>query len=228
MGNHVSCIARDIPRTEYIRLIHSNGSARIYEKALSAGELMAEFPQHLVCDADFFYIGHKIPSLSPEDELKMGHKYFLLPEQSFPSVLSVVSLVSLISPPRPSSSVVHNMKSFNVGRPSVLSSRQIPFDIHKGVDGSLRIKVCAEFISKLIEDGRFNDTKFGFKTTSNNSQINDKYGLICNTPELQKDYVQLVTPRNQPWRPKLDTITERETVAGSSKRFKINRRQKSI
>ncbi|XP_057844597.2 uncharacterized protein LOC131054150 [Cryptomeria japonica] len=214
MGNHTSCVVPNPnPKHTSIQLLHSDGSMEILNRPILASVIMEDLPEHVVCHSDSFYIGQKIPALSPKEELKMGHKYFLLPKQSFQSVLSLVSLASFISPPKtviPSHGASNF--SFNTVRAPILKN---PFEIEKS-DGGLRIKVCSEFISKLIEDGRFSNKEREISAESDQG--------LCNTPQLQKDYAQLVTSRNQVWKPKLDTIQEKEKLVS---RFKINRSHKA-
>nr|DAD34033.1 TPA_asm: hypothetical protein HUJ06_004673 [Nelumbo nucifera] len=75
MGNHISCVQelQSEPPLETIKLIKSDGLVKIYHRPINVSELMLEFPRHLVCHSDSFYIGQKIPALSENDELKLGH-----------------------------------------------------------------------------------------------------------------------------------------------------------
>eukprot|EP01018_Ginkgo_biloba_P037651 Gb_11824 [translate_table: standard] len=212
MGNHLACIAvNPVNNMTTIKLVYGDGRIRIMQDPLVAGEVMLEHPHYFVCHADSFYIGQRIPALCAHDELKMGHTYILLPKKAFGSVLSASSLASLAA--SKTASPIHT--SLELGRPAssvikrspprILS--QAPFEIRKTVDGRVQVKVSVEFIAKILEDGSLPQSE-----TSHN-----RFSL-CNTPELQKDYGQLVKCRSQHWRPKLDTIRE---IEKGNKRFRF-------
>jgi hypothetical protein len=87
--------------------------------------------------------------------------------------------------------------------------------------GGRGIRVSAEFIRKLMEDRRLNIDERGH--TLGMDSVDGKPGL-CNTPELQKDYEQLVTTRGKCWKPKLETIKEKEKKGNFHRLiFKIKR-----
>ncbi|KAB1228333.1 hypothetical protein CJ030_MR6G010357 [Morella rubra] len=137
----------------------------------------------MVCHADSFFVGHRVPALGIDDELTSGQTYFVLPIDLFEAseyVISVSSLSALGSSPRNS--------PINFG--------DCPFDYIKGEDGRVSIKVVPEFITRLITKGQ----EIGSSSPSN--------GILCSTPELQKHYEQLVGSKEQVWSPKLETITE--------------------
>jgi hypothetical protein len=198
-------------KEETIQLVSSDGTLQIFHKSLTAAQIMEEFPQHLVCHSDSFYIGQKTPTLSANEQLKVGNKYFLLPQHFCQSPLSLLSLASLISPPPPpkappTSTARLSAPLRSIERASVFCQ---PFEIQKSdVGGGLRIRVCPEFISKLMEDARLNADECGQSVGGDSTD--DEPGRLCNTPELQKDYAQLVKCRGQCWRPKLETIKENE------------------
>ncbi|URD81534.1 Amidohydrolase family [Musa troglodytarum] len=148
-------------------------------------------PDRIVCHADSFYIGHPVPVLSIDDELLPGQAYFVLPIDKFSchDPLTAVSLASLSS---------------GRTKPSLAGNGESPFEYVKGEDGRLLIKVLPEFITKVItsvEDGQ---------------TCGSDGGTLCTTPELRKHYSQLVGPRDHPWSPKLETISEtrKRTSAG--------------
>ncbi|KAJ0102415.1 hypothetical protein Patl1_05627 [Pistacia atlantica] len=206
-GNPISCLQLqpDQSRLRTIKLIKSDGFVKIYDRPIHVSELMMEFPKHLVCRSDSFYIGQKIPALSESDQLQLGHKYFLLPKHCFQSVLSFVTIASLASPqPQPSS------------REKAASCQ--PFDIQKSPSGCARIRVCDEFISQLMEEGKIKEEE------EEEESLKNLKSKICTTVQLQKDYTRLVGCSRQ-WKPKLETIKEKEKRRLSS--FGIKRRKKS-
>lgn len=221
MGNHASCVTVGNSK-EAIQLVLSDGSVQILHKPLCAGQIMQGFPQHLVCHSHSFYIGQKTSALSPNGQLKLGNRYFLLPDHFFQSPLSLVSLSALISPPPPiapsipTARVSAPLRSF--GRAAVLCQ---PFEILNSDGGrGLRIRIHPEFISKLMEDRRLNVNEIGHSVGGESA---DDRRRLCNTPELQKDYSQLVKSRSQCWRPKLESIRENEKKVGRQIIKKIKR-----
>lgn len=208
-----------------IQLVHSDSTVQILHTPLRAAQIVQEFPQHLVCHSDSFYIGQKTPSLSSDEQLKVGNRYFLLPEHFFHSPLSLLSLASLILPPPtppkapPISTARLSAPLRSIERASVFCR---PFELQKiDVGGGLRIRVCPEFISKLMEDGRLNADQLGHSVAGDSAD--EELGRLCNTPELQKDYALLVRSRAQCWRPKLETIQEKEEMVGHKIFIKIRR-----
>jgi len=220
MGNHTSCMLLGNNR-ETIQLVRSDGSIRILPESVKASQFMQEFPQNSVCHSDSFYLGQKTPALSPDDQLKAGNIYFLLPDHFFQSPLSLVSLASLISPPPPTKVALSPAARASpalrsIGRASALCQ---PFEIQKSdVGGGLRIRVYPEFVTKLMEDGRVNVDEGKVPVPSDFADDE-----LCNTPELQKDYKQLVKSRGQCWKPKLESIREKEERVGHRIFMKIKR-----
>lgn len=222
MSNPVSCMHLQPEAPEgsgTIKLIKSDGIVKIYDRPIHVSELMLEFPKHRVCHSDSFYIGQKIPALSEDDELQLGHKYFLLPKHFFQSVLSFVTVASFASSqshPSPDSSSLMSRGSKNAFLKKAASCQ--PFDIQKTPSGCLRIRVSDEFIAQLMEEGKIKDEDGAAETSSGKPK-----SRVCTTPQLQKDYTQLVGSRQ--WKPKLETIKETEKKKLSS--FGMKRRKKS-
>ncbi|GMH07624.1 hypothetical protein Nepgr_009464 [Nepenthes gracilis] len=172
------------------KLILAEGTTRTLTGKKLAGEIMFEFPDCMVLHADSFFIGHRIPALAVEDELIMGHTYFVLPIDRLPtnSILSPSSLPALMNP----SSSPRALPMARTGDPS-------PFEYIRGTSSGVLIKVVPEFITRLLSDG---------EDLSRNSGSCSSSPLICSTPELRKQYQQLVRPKEQVWSPKLATISE--------------------
>ncbi|KAJ0973496.1 hypothetical protein J5N97_021455 [Dioscorea zingiberensis] len=111
-----------------IRVIGSDCRIRIYDRSVSVAELMQENPLHLVCRSDSFFIGQRVPTLSPAEHLQPGHSYLLLPATFFHSNLSFANLASsLVAPLR-------------------------PFDIRKTDSGSLQVRVSDEFLERMARE----------------------------------------------------------------------------
>eukprot|EP00268_Persea_americana_P055657 TRINITY_DN6489_c4_g1_i1.p1 TRINITY_DN6489_c4_g1~~TRINITY_DN6489_c4_g1_i1.p1 ORF type:complete len:268 (-),score=53.15 TRINITY_DN6489_c4_g1_i1:250-1053(-) len=211
MGNHITCIhhlPHPDPPLHTVKLIQPDGHVKIYDRPIAASQLILEFPKHLICHSDSFFIGQKIKALSETDELKLGHKYFLLPKHVFQSVLSFVTIASFATSP----SLNNSNKASFVKRAA--SCR--PFDILKTPSGTLQIRVSDEFISNLIEEGRMSEEE---------ESLNKSKGRVCTTPELEKDYTRLVgCRRSREWKPKLETIKEKEKKKHRS--FGMKRKEK--
>ncbi|KAL3369630.1 hypothetical protein AABB24_010132 [Solanum stoloniferum] len=173
-------------RSSMVNLIFHDGSKRVVTGKRLAGEIMFEFPDCMVCHADSFYIGNPIPSLNIDDKLKNGDTYFILPLDYFLScnVLSASTLATLGSNPR---------------RTPVNFKNPI-FQYVKAENGRVLIKVSQEFIIKLLTRG--NEDQENIITSPSDGKF------LCNTPELKKQYEQLVGTKGQIWSPKLETISE--------------------
>ncbi|XP_068661252.1 uncharacterized protein [Aristolochia californica] len=220
MGNHFSCVHQvsSDPSGRTVKLIKSDGLVKIYNRPVNAAELMLEFPKHLICHSDSFLIGKKIPALSEKDELKLGHKYFLLPKHFFQSVLSFVTIASFASAPSTSSLPNDAASSKKAFLKKAATCK--PFEVHKTPSGTLQIRVSDEFIAQLMEEGRLGEEE----EKSEGSDV--LKGKVCTTPQLQKDYTQLVGCRRSiQWKPKLETISEKERKRLGA--FGIKKRRKS-
>uniref|UniRef100_A0A7C9DZE6 DUF4228 domain-containing protein n=1 Tax=Opuntia streptacantha TaxID=393608 RepID=A0A7C9DZE6_OPUST len=205
-----------------IKLILCEGSTRVLKgrMKIKAGEIMFEFPDCVVCHADSFFLGRPIPVLGIHDKLVAGHSYFILPLDRLPSagggVLSATFLCSLASPPstcpsdRRKSPVVN---WFTSDLNSNGNNNERPLRYIKGKDGKVvMIKVDPEFLTKVITNN------YNGSSPCNNNNNNHNNSLICSTPELQKQYQQLVRAKDQGWSPKLETISEHK-VKFSPSRF---------
>ncbi|KAF5726610.1 hypothetical protein HS088_TW22G00290 [Tripterygium wilfordii] len=212
MSNDVACgqIQPEPPRS--IKLIDSNGEVKIYTRPIPASELMIQFPKHLVCHSDSFYIGQKIPALAESDLLQLGHNYFLLPTQFFQSVLSFVNIAAFAS-----AKTTPHLPFRNALMKKAATCR--PFDIQKSPSGCLRIRVTDEFISQLMEEGdAVENGEAGCEEETTKS------AGVCNSPQLKKEYKQLV--RYRQWKPTLETIRESKEKRKLSS-FGMKRRKKS-
>ncbi|GLJ50370.1 hypothetical protein SUGI_1073290 [Cryptomeria japonica] len=176
-----------------ISVIHSDGSVgALEEHGITASELMQRYPQRIVSHANSFYIGKKVPVLSSGEKLEGGQSYFLLPERMQGSILSAAWLASLAGGGSKAVSPLH-------GRCCVMSVET--FEIEKREDGRLQLKILPQFIQKLLENGKMN-------AQSSKDDCFSHSGL-CSTPQLQKDYQQMVKVRGQAWKPRLETIVEK-------------------
>ncbi|CAA6663529.1 unnamed protein product [Spirodela intermedia] len=78
MGNVVSpCLLPN--RRGTVKLVFWGGAVMVLPKSQPAGELLFEYPDHVICQADSFFIGRPVPALGLHDELIAGKTYFVVP-----------------------------------------------------------------------------------------------------------------------------------------------------
>uniref|UniRef100_A0A7C8ZD24 Uncharacterized protein n=1 Tax=Opuntia streptacantha TaxID=393608 RepID=A0A7C8ZD24_OPUST len=198
--------------TPKIKLILYEGSIRVLKgrSKMEAGEIMFEFPDCVVCHADSFFLGRPIPILGIHDELMASHSYFVIPLDTIPSsesggILSASSLSSLGSSPSSCPSIARQAPviKFCGDISSGNDTNKSPFEYVKDKEGrAVVIKVVPEFIMKVITSN-YSATTAGLYNCNNISN-----SPICSTPELQKEYEQLVKAKDQGWSPNLETIYE--------------------
>ncbi|XP_038972551.1 uncharacterized protein LOC103700165 [Phoenix dactylifera] len=166
-----------------VRLIGSDGRVQVYHRPVAAAELMKEYPRHLVCRSDSFFIGQKVPALAACEHLQPGQSYFLLPSHFFHSVLSFVTFASSFT---------------TLNHPNGIKKQAVirPFDVQKTAEGTLQITVSDEFF--LVD-----------KVKQEEEEKNGRG--VCTTEALEKEYRRLVRCQSAKWRPKLETIGEAAT-----------------
>ncbi|GLJ44874.1 hypothetical protein SUGI_0944620 [Cryptomeria japonica] len=179
-----------------IKVLHANGSIILVKGPIKAGELLEQHPGYWICHSEAFYIGKPIAGLPSNEDLKVGHTYFLLPRRSFQSALTVSTVASFIS------KVVATSATQNAtakGPRSNANMQAKPFKIQKKGD-SLQVKISANFLADLVmENGlSFREHSYG----------SDSKRPLCDSYQLMEDYAKLVRPRSRPWKPKLSTIKE--------------------
>ncbi|KAL5231063.1 hypothetical protein ABZP36_029839 [Zizania latifolia] len=162
------------------QLTAAGGRSSSPSSSATAGDVMAELPDRLVCAADSFFIGLPIPALPPGEQLLAGQTYFVLPAARF-SCQKALTAASLSPAP---------------GKVSLAGGASSPFEYVKGDDGMALIRVLPEFIEKAI-------------TCGGAGEASPDADQLCSTPELRKHYMQLVGARQQrPWSAGLETISE--------------------
>uniref|UniRef100_A0A0E0JEH9 Uncharacterized protein n=1 Tax=Oryza punctata TaxID=4537 RepID=A0A0E0JEH9_ORYPU len=89
MGNNLRCcLACVLPcgALDLVRIVHLSGRVDEYGRAVSAGEVLAAHPNHVLsrpCSSQQGVVG-RILIVSPESELERGEIYFLIPAASVP------------------------------------------------------------------------------------------------------------------------------------------------
>ncbi|XP_020585581.1 uncharacterized protein LOC110028179 [Phalaenopsis equestris] len=173
------------------KLVFWGGTTTITTTKLLAGELLFQFPDSLICHANSFFIGQPVPALTIEEELISGETYFVLPADHLPcGLLTAASLALLCSTKGRQPGFVHG---------------KCPFECVKGSDGKAHIRVLPEFIEGMISGGCDGGGSVGGSDVGDGDEVCD---VICSTPELRKQYEQLVGSKSRPWSPRLETIIE--------------------
>lgn len=184
-----------------IKVFKPDGEINLYDKPIRVSEVMTE--EYMVCRSDSFYIGQKIPPLSRHERLQPGHTYFLLPTHLFHSVLSFVTIASFTASSKQDMSDDSNgttkMKAAFLKKAAASSCS--PFDIQKTSSGTLRIRVSELFISQLMIDQAAAADHHG-------KELIEDADLLCTTPQLHREYKQLVVGSRRGWKPKLEMIKE--------------------
>lgn len=202
-----------------IKVFKADGEIKVYQKPIKVSEVMTD--EYMVCRSDSFYIGQKIPPLSQHDRLQPGQTYFLLPSHLFHSVLSFVTIASITASSScsnkqqqqlkqdhmtdvdsSSSSNANQMKMKAAFLKKAAASSCSPFDIQKTPSGTLRIRVSEMFISQLMMD-----QAAAAAVASEDGELIDQL-LLCTTPQLHREYKQLVVGGRRGWKPKLEMIKE--------------------
>ncbi|KAG2244804.1 hypothetical protein Bca4012_024326 [Brassica carinata] len=215
-----SCIPILRRRQAIVTLVffeHGSTKTLCDSKKHVAGEIMFEFPDQIVCHADSFFIGRPVPALAMDDYLLPGQTYFVLPIERFAYRILTTSCLSIFN-----SNLDENVRSTNTPELSFTApSSPPPFEYSKGLNGKILIKVSPVFIMSLICKNRKISTEEAVIDCGESSEI-------CNSPELKKQYDQLVGTREHIWSPKLQTISEHENRVSPLRFLGIIRRQQEV
>ncbi|EYU40372.1 hypothetical protein ABFS82_04G128700 [Erythranthe guttata] len=89
MGNVALC-APSITSNGVAKVLTIDGRQLTYtrEPAIKAAEIMLENPGQFLCESNQLIVGQRIPGICAEEELEVGHVYFLLPMELLYSVLT--------------------------------------------------------------------------------------------------------------------------------------------
>lgn len=206
---------KQVEDRKVIKVLKPDGEINLYHKPIRVSEVMTQ--DFMVCRSDSFYIGQKIPPLSQHDRLQPGHTYFLLPTRLFHSVLSFVTIASFANScqnqhDNDDSNNANVMKMKAAFLKKAAASSCSPFDIQKTSSGTLRIRVSEIFISQLMMD----------QHQPNKEELIDlETDLLCTTPQLHRDYKQLVVGSKRGWKPKLEMIKEIPPPIGKKRKVKM-------
>ncbi|GLJ46356.1 hypothetical protein SUGI_0977150 [Cryptomeria japonica] len=95
MGAYFSCVCSHLLQSNTIKLIFVDGRLQEFEKQVKAAEIMVENPQQFVCEAAALHVGRRINPLPADEDLELGHLYFLLPMSKLQGVVSRSDLASI-------------------------------------------------------------------------------------------------------------------------------------
>ncbi|KAL0458581.1 UNVERIFIED_CONTAM: hypothetical protein Slati_0485300 [Sesamum latifolium] len=87
MGNSLRCcLACVLPcgALDLIRIVHSNGYVEELPGRVTAGEVLTNYPDHVLTKPCSQGVPRRILILSPDSDLKRGSIYFLIPSSSLP------------------------------------------------------------------------------------------------------------------------------------------------
>ncbi|EAY89637.1 hypothetical protein OsI_11167 [Oryza sativa Indica Group] len=104
MGNSLRCcLACVLPCGSFdvVRIVHLNGHIEEYARPVTAGEVVAAHPSHVLSRPCSQGGARRILIVSPESELKRGCFYFLVPASSVPEKKIKRKPSSSSAPPRP-------------------------------------------------------------------------------------------------------------------------------
>ncbi|XP_076920200.1 uncharacterized protein LOC143581261 [Bidens hawaiensis] len=175
MGNLI-CASCMTNKGSFVKVIYWDGNTKtITGRRRLAGEIMFEFPECMVCDSDRFFIGHTIPALAIDDRLLPGKTYFVLPLDIFSAeILSVSSISSFVS-------LMHS-------RTPADHLKECPLEYINRSNGSVLIKVNPDFMARHLSCR----CGHGYNQENDATTIHLATSSLCSTPELQKEYEQLV------------------------------------
>lgn len=156
----------------------------------------------VVCRADGFRIGRPAPVLAVEDRVEAGRTYLAVPVDRLPQgrdVVTAASLAALSYGKSPATAM------------SLAGGARSPFEYVKDEDGRTVIRITEEFMVKAVTGRKPPHGREGGNNWKNEEEAGGCGELICSTPELRKQYEQLVgAARGRQWSPRLDTIKERK------------------
>jgi hypothetical protein len=171
-----------------VKVIHSNGSVQDIQRRVKAAQLMLDNHQHFVCHANGLQIGRRINPLTADEELELGHLYFLLPMAKLRSVLSGTDMASLAFKANSAMKAATRRSS---------GARILPLfgDLKRPLPPEIKRDVF------LLEEGK------QISEVQEEVLVVPKLNLE-DDPELTMALAQLRFNTGRSWKPKLETINE--------------------
>jgi len=189
MGNSVLCSSNSVP-SGTVKVIHWDGSVQGFQRIIKAAELMLDNPQHFVCHANGLQIGRRINPLSADEDLDLGHLYFLVPMTKLHSVLSATDMTSL---------------AFKANSAMKTASRWS--------SGTRILPLFGDFLMRPLLSERKNDDLFMEEEIKISEEAQEEELAVPklnleDVPELSMALAQLRLRTCRSWKPKLETINE--------------------
>ncbi|GFZ07647.1 hypothetical protein Acr_19g0005840 [Actinidia rufa] len=108
MGNVASFAPSIICSSRAVKVLLFDGRQEIYARPVKAAELMLENPDQFICESTNLKVGHRVPGLTADEQLKPHHLYFLLPMDMLYSILTNEDLASLAHAPSKTCTAFYN------------------------------------------------------------------------------------------------------------------------
>lgn len=160
------------------KVIRADGTIEVYKHAVTAGELMKQYPDHSVCHSSAMTSALTESSALPaEKELEGGRLYYVLPTQKFHQASKSEGKVA--SP----------------GSRGKTASAEI-----RSTPGFAQVTVKGEAGAKLFYD------KHG--GVLNSVEDSEKAIISYSTPDLKSLHLKFSLTRSNSWKPCLETINE--------------------
>lgn len=94
MGSMASCARwKESVSPDIIRVVHLNGEVDAFPVPVSAKQMLQNHPRHFICISRDLY-GAICPLLQPEEELRLGELYFLLPLSALEPAENLLTLAA--------------------------------------------------------------------------------------------------------------------------------------
>lgn len=62
-----------------VNIVHIDGRLQQLKESIKAWHVLAENPNCFICCSESMYVGSPMPPVAPNQELQLGHIYFLVP-----------------------------------------------------------------------------------------------------------------------------------------------------
>ncbi|KAL2477200.1 hypothetical protein Fot_46214 [Forsythia ovata] len=77
------------------KVVHLDGRLQEFQRRIAAEEVLSLNPNCFICSSDTMYINSPPPQMAPDDVLKLGQIYFLMPISKSQNPISLQDLCAL-------------------------------------------------------------------------------------------------------------------------------------